>query len=403
MPRLLPDFLPAFLQYASVTEAPRRMHFWAGVSAIAGALRKRVWIDMKRFVWTPSFYVIFVAPPGIVSKSTTADIAMDLLREIPGIKFGPDAVTWQALVTAFAAASESFEWNGEWIPMSPISLVATELGNLVNLQDREMLTLLITLWDGRKRYDKQTKMSGNDLIEAPWINLIACTTPNWVAENMPASMVGGGLSSRCVFIYADKKEKYVAYVDEAVDSRDAELRKVLLNDLEHIAVNVVGPFTISPEARAWGKQWYAEFWEAIETRADDRVLEGYAVRKQTHLHKLAMILSASRRDDRVITAEDLQVANIMLEEIEADMPKVFSKIGRSEASLQVDRLLAFITKAKRVRYEEAYRMIHSSFPDFRDFEGIVSGLSRSGQIAVQAGADGIWLLGKPALDDGVRA
>lgn len=372
------------------------MHFWAAVSAIAGALRKRVWLDMKRFVWSPSFYIVFVAPPGIVSKSTTADISMDLLRDVPGIKFGPDAVTWQALVTAFAGASESFEYNGEWRPMSPITLVATELGNLVNLQDREMVTLLITMWDGRKQYEKQTKMSGNDMIEAPWINMIACTTPHWVAENMPPSMIGGGLSSRCVFVYADQKEKYVPYVDEVVSDKDDVLRQALVQDLEHIAL-LTGPFTITPDARDWGREWYVNFWKSAADRMDDKMLEGYAARKQTHLHKLAMVLSASRGDTLRIEPDDLQVANIMLEEIELDMHRVFSRIGRSEDSMQVDRLLAYVVKRGRVGYEEAYRVVHSAFPDFRAFEAVVLGLVRSGQLDLENTTDGIWLKARPGV------
>ena len=53
-------------------------------------------------------YIIFVAPAGIVSKSTTANIGMDLLRQVEGIKFGPDAVTWQALVNELQEAKELF-------------------------------------------------------------------------------------------------------------------------------------------------------------------------------------------------------------------------------------------------------------------------------------------------------
>ena len=113
------------MEYASVTEAPKRMHFWAAVGTVAGALRRRVWIDMKRFQWFPSFYIIYVGPPGVVAKSTTIDIATDLLKQVPGIKFGPNAITWQALVSAFAAASESFEYRGEFHPMSPLTLVAS--------------------------------------------------------------------------------------------------------------------------------------------------------------------------------------------------------------------------------------------------------------------------------------
>jgi len=390
MPRNFPDWIPAYLEYASVTEAPKRMHFWSAVGTVAGALRRRVWIDMKRFQWYPSFYIIYVGPPGIVAKSTTIDIAMDLLRQVPGIKFGPNAITWQALVTAFAAASESFEYRSEWHPMSPLTLAASELGSLLNLQDRDMVNLLIELWDGKKTYEKITKMSGNDIIEAPWINLQAGTTPHWVADNMPQAMIGGGLSSRCIFVYGDTKEKYIAYVDEMVGKGDDKLRLRLIQDLEQIAM-LLGPFVIDPAARKWGKDWYERFWRDATSRMDDMMLEGYAARKQTHLHKTAMVLSASRGNSLTITKEDLELANVMLEDIEADMHRVFSRIGRTEDSMQAERFIEFVRRKGSIPYAEAYKMIHIYFPDFRNFEGILSGAINSGQLRIANTAAGIML------------
>lgn len=390
MNRHHPDWLTAYVSYASVTEAPKRMHFWAGVGAIAGVLRRRVWIDMKRFQWTPSFYIIYVGPPGIVAKSTTIDIAADILRQVPGIKFGPNAITWQALVTAFAAASESFEYNAEFHPMSPLTLVASELGSLLNLQDKDMVNLLIELWDGKKKYEKITKMSGNDTIEAPWINLQAGTTPHWVADNMPQAMIGGGLSSRCIFVYGDTKSKYVAYVDEMIGEGDEELREQLLQDLERIAM-LCGPFVIDKRARTWGRDWYERFWKDAASRMDDQMLEGYAARKQTHLHKTAMVLSASRSNTLIITEEDLQLANVMLEDVETDMHRVFSRIGRTEDSMQAERFIEFVRRKGSIPYADAYKMIHIYFPDFRDFEGILAGAINSGQLFINTTAAGIML------------
>lgn len=384
------DWISRYLQYASVTEAPKRMHFWAAVGTVAGALRRRVWIDMKRFQWFPSFYIIYVGPPGIVAKSTTIDIATDLLRQVPGIKFGPNAITWQALVSAFAAASESFEYRGEFHPMSPLTLVASELGSLLNLQDRDMVNLLIELWDGKKSYEKITKMSGNDVVEAPWINLQAGTTPHWVADNMPAAMIGGGLSSRCIFVYGDTKDKYIAYVDEHVSDGDQQLRADLIHDLEHIST-LCGCYTITAAARDWGRQWYERFWKAALERKDDVMMEGYGARKQTHIHKVAMVLSASRGDSLIIDVDDLQLANTMLEDIERDMHRVFSRIGRTEDSMQAERFIDYVRRKGLTPYDEAYRMIHTYFPDFRDFEGIVQGALNSGQLKLVSTPKGMFL------------
>ena len=394
---MFPDWITTYLSYASVTEAPRRMHFWAAIGTVAGALRRRVWLDMKRFQWYPSFYIIYVGPPGVVTKSTTIDIAMDLLKQVPGIKFGPNAVTWQALVTAFAAASEAFEYQGTWHPMSPLTLAASELGSLLNLQDRDMINLLIELWDGKKSYEKVTKMSGNDTVEAPWINLQAGTTPHWIADNMPQAMIGGGLSSRCLFVYGATKEKFIAYVDEHVEDTDAALRLGLIHDLEQISM-LCGEFKIAPDAREWGRAWYEAFWKDAASRMDDQMLEGYAARKQTHLHKTAMVLAASRCDSLVITLYDLQLANTMLLDIEQDMHKVFSRIGRTDDSLQAERFIDYVKRKGTVSYAEAYKMIHVYFPDFRDFEGILDGALRSGQVQMLNTATGVMLTaGAPTI------
>src|SRR6185312_5314669 len=392
MPRNHKDWLKAYIAYAGVTEAPTLLHFWTGVSCIAGALRRKVWIDMKRFQWIANFYIIFVAPPGIISKSTTADIGMDLLKAVPGIKFGPDVVTWQALVGAFAANGESFEYEGEFVPMSALTLVASELGNLIDPQNRDMVNMYINLWDGRKSLEKVTKTSGNDTIERPWINLLGCTTPHWIADNMPTATVGGGFTSRCVFVYADRKEKLVPYVDEATNGADKEDRLALIQDLEHISTQLCGPYTLHPDARAWGHEWYRQMWSGDNQLFSDDRLDGYIARKQTHMHKLALIIAASLRDERIIMLEDIQLAERMLTSTEEGLPKVFSRIGRSEDSLQAERFIQYIYSKGGLSYGEAYFYIHSHFPNFHDFEGILSGAVRSNQVTMMQRGNEMWLM-----------
>jgi hypothetical protein len=389
VPRNYADWLRAYVDYASFSEAPKRMHFWSGVSAIAGALRRRVWIDQAYFRWHANHYLVFVAPPGIVSKSTTVSIAMDILRRVPGIKFGPDVVTWPALVTAFASSAEAFEYSGEWHTQCALTLESSEFGNLVNPQDREMLDLLITLWDSKTGgFRKVTKGSGSDLVENPWINMIACTTPAWIAGNFPEYVIGGGFTSRCLFVYTDTKEKFVAYPSLAVPPDLREKQALLAADLEHISTNLVGPYLLSEDALEWGETWYKyHYTHPPDGLADDR-FGGYLARKQTHVHKLAMVMAAGQRDTLVITADDLSLANTMVTELEPDMPKVFAKIGRTEESVQAERFIQFIKTTGPVPYDEAYRYIHLHFPDFRDYEGMLNGALRAGILQLVPGTSG---------------
>lgn len=394
--RHFPDWLAAFMDYASYGEAPRHMYFWSGVSAVAGALRRRVWIDQAYFRWHCNMYVVLVAPPGVVSKSTTAGMAMQLLRRVPGINFGPDVVTWPALLGAFAEATEGFEIGPDIHTMSAITLESSEFGNLLNPQDKDMVDLLVALWDGKPgSFEKRTKHSGNDSVQNPWINLIACTTPSWIAGNFPEYMIGGGFTSRCIFVYADEKAKYVAYPGLRVPKNLGEIEDKLVEDLAQISL-LAGEYKLTPEAVAWGEAWYQKHYTVRSANLDDDRFGGYIARKQTHIHKLAMILAASGGDSLSITADHLAVADQMVTDLEPDMQFVFSKIGKSEASLYADRLIWFVHSKGEVPYNEAYRYVHSYFPSMRDFEDVLAGCLRAGFLSMkQSGSAYLLSPGQP--------
>lgn len=370
------------MEYASYGEAPKHMYFWTAVSTIAGALRRRVWLDQAYFRWHPNFYVILVAPPGIVSKSTTAGVGMSLLKKVPDIKFGPDVVTWQALVGAFAESTMSFEYEGEFHAMSALTIESSEFGNLLNPSDKEMVDLLVSLWDGKPgAFTKRTKGSGNDEVVNPWINLIACTTPAWIAGNFPEYMIGGGFTSRCVFVYADAKAKHVAYPGRSVPKNLAETAQKLIEDLSQISL-MSGEYLLTDAAVEWGELWYKNHYTLKHDLDDDR-FGGYLARKQTHIHKLAMILAAAESDNLILKAEHLALANTMVTDLEPDMKFVFSKIGKTDDALYIERLIWYVNKRGECDWAEAYRFVHTNFPKIQDFEAMITGAIKAGYLILK--------------------
>lgn len=386
MSRNFSDYITAFQQYATFSEAPPKMHFWTAVSTIAGALRRKVWIDQYYFKWYPNFYVIFVAPPGVVAKTTTADVGMDLLRRVPGVRFGPSVVTWQALVQAFAEGQEGFEYPaGTLNTMAALTISSGEFGNLLNPQDKDMVDMLVNLWDG-KGFKKITKHSGSDDVVNPWINLIACTTPAWIAGNFPEYMIGGGFTSRCVFVYTDKKERLVPYPGMVVPKGIDDYQNALVQDLERIAL-MAGEYKLSKEALEWGSEWYANHNTKRQPHLDDDRFGGYVARKQTHIHKLAMVLAASESDGLIITKDHLFRAARMVTDLEIEMVKVFSKIGMNDEAVAATRLLEFIKKRQTCSYTEAYRYVHAQFPQFRLFDEIIMGLVKTKRVMMSQVGD----------------
>lgn len=373
MPRHFTNWLTAYMEHTKNSESPDAFHFWTGVSTIAGALRRRVWIDMRYFQWTPNFYIVLVGPPGIASKSTTIRIGTSLLEKVDGIKFGPQSMTWQALTEAIAEATEYVDFiradgSGDTVAMSAVTCAVPELGTFLKMEDTALVDVLISMWDGQlENWGHKTKSSGNVDIRNPWLNLIGCTTPTWLEQNFPESAIGGGLTSRIMFIYGDTKRHLVAYPDELIQEADyADRRDKLVEDLKRIST-ITGGYAISKDARDWGRDWYSKLWSARPPdMANDRY-SPYISRKQTHMHKLAMVLAAAQRDKLIIEKDDLIQADRLLTSIEPDMLKVFEAVGMVDQAKHIATITSHVKAYGWIEVNTLYRLLMNNMTQ-RDFK-----------------------------------
>ena len=375
------------MDFTRDSEAPNDLHFWTGVSTIAGALRRRVWIDMRKYQWTPNFYIVFVGPPGVVTKSTVINTGFNLLEKVEGIHFGPESITWQALGKAFEEAIEHIDFVDETgaaqsVQTSPLTISVSELGTFLNLDDSKMVSFLIEMWDSKTRPFKHSTVTSTQLdVRNPWLNIIACTTPSWLKENFPESAIHGGLTSRVIFVYADKKRQLVPYPDEVIKAEDYyQTQKWLTEDLQQIAT-MSGPFRLSPEARKWGHEWYKQHWEGSRpTEMASSRYEGYLARKQAHIHKLAMVLSAARSNSLVIEREVLAEAEAVLNATEKPMIQAFESIGLVDEARQSMEIIAFVRAHGSLTSAELWRMCQNTM-SMKDFKQAIVSLVEAGHLS----------------------
>lgn len=382
MARNFPNFLQAYTEFTASLEAPTDIHFFSAVSAVAGVLRRHVWFDQGMFKWFPNFYIIIVARPGIVNKSTSIGVATDLLREVPGVHLGPSSITWQGLVTSMTGVAEQVEIDSAFFTQSCLTFAASELGTLVDFRNREMIDVLVDLWDGKTgAWEKMTKMSGTETIVNPWINLIAGTTPAWLAANVPEAAVGGGFTSRCIFVYGSEKRYLVAYPKRHLPKDFFDYRARLIADLEQMAL-LRGEYVLDYAVEQLGQEWYEKLWKETPDHLQDPRFEGYVARKQTHLHKLMMVLAASKRDELVITAEDFEQATAILTATEDNMLMVFNSIGRHEFGVALDEFTEYLKRKKRVTQSEATRFLLLKV-DYADAQNLISAAIARGDLHCQ--------------------
>jgi hypothetical protein len=375
MARKFANWLKAYMSYTVDSESPTTFHFWTGVSVLAGALRRRVWIDMKKFQWTPNFYIILVGPPGVTAKSTSISMGMSLLSQVQGVKFGPESMTWQKLARSLSDAIEYMEFTNQQgakdrIAMSCLTVQIAELGTFMRYDDDQLLSFLIRMWDGqRDKFRHETVGSGVVEIDNPWLNFIGATTPAWIRSNFPEAMISGGLTSRIVFVYGDKKRALIPYPDAIIpDGVYKQLRADLVSDLSEIS-KLSGPYRLSTFARDWGEAWYKDHNDPDlrpQHLASDR-FGGYLARKQTHLHKLAIILAAAKRSTPVVEEDDLVEADRIITDNEKDMLKVFDTIGAVPQSAHIDEIVSIVRYHGSLTNKGLWgrAMNHMTLKDFR--------------------------------------
>jgi len=143
-----------------------------------------------------------------------------------------------------------------------------------------------------------------------------------------------------------------------------------------------GPLMLTKDAKEWGREWYNKL--KTETHNENEKTRDTITRKQTHVHKLAIILSISESDSLVIKQVHLQRAVEEIEKLSSYRSQVVSSIGKTLESTIAERLLDFVQTKKACKLEEAYRLVHSQLPNGAAFLDIMNGLVKAGYVKEQS-------------------
>lgn len=386
MARELTNWIDSYLKYTDNTESPASYHQWCGLSVIAGALQRRCYLQwgLAETIY-PNLYVVLIGPSGRTRKGTAIGIAKDFLKRTAGVTVVPESSSGrQAMILAMKRASKNFEdpIDGKIKFHCSVTAFSEELSVFLGQGDIAYLSNLTDWYDSKDDWEYETVGRGKDSLQGLCLNLCGGTAPDWIQSMIPHEALGGGFTSRVIFIVEDKKRKIVP--EYFVDDETRELGGKLLRDLERIA-NLSGEMTFDDAGKEAYISWYIDQdtkLSAGNPAVQDVRFAGYCERRATHLRKLMLICSASRSDDLKLTEADFIKARKLMESAEVNMSRTFGGLGKARASDETETVMGFIqaigTTTRKAVLQRFYRDI-----DPMTLAGIETTLQQMGKIRIK--------------------
>jgi len=349
------DWIEAFLDYTEGITSPEIYRLWTGISAVAGALERRVWVETSRGVLYPNMFCLLVGPPG-VGKSNAISIAEDIWYSTKKFKVAPNNVTKAALVDALLEADRKIILpnGGGLVEYHTLLTASSEFGVLVPAHDLEFLSVLNYIYDNPKVYrENRRTLNKNIEIIHPQITILAGTQPGFLASLLPEEAWSMGFTSRIIMIYAGTPP-IVDLFGKQDDRRKGYAE--LVNGLSRMS-GLMGRFMWEPEAQAELSRWHLDGAPPVP---DHSKLVHYNTRRTLHVIKLSMVSAASRSEGLVITLADVTRARDWLLHAETVMPDVFREMVQKSDSTVIQELHHFVWRifAKEQRNVHESRLIH---------------------------------------------
>ena len=385
MARALTNWLAAYLEYADNTESPISYHTWCGLGVVAGALQRKVYLHWGHEIIYPNLYTVLIGPSGRTRKGTALGIAKSILKQVPGVTVAPESSSGkQSTILVMKRAGLDFvdPTDNKTKRHCSVTAFSEELSVFLGQGDIAYLSSLTDWYDSKDDWEYETVGRGKDSIKGVCLNLVGGTAPDWIQSMIPHEAVGGGFTSRVIFIVEETKRKIVP--EHTMTVREKELQGMLVRDLERVS-KLAGEITMTHAAKELYVQWYIRQNEETaegKVAVDDPRFAGYNERRATHLRKLLLICSAARGDDLLIQPDDFNRALALLKSAEVNMHKTFGGFGRSKTSDATEAIKDYIEKLRMTTRQHVMSKFYRDV-DAQTMTNVEETLRQMGAISVK--------------------
>jgi energy-coupling factor transporter ATP-binding protein EcfA2 len=385
--RDLPDWISGFMALTENSEPPVLFRKWTAISTIAAALQRKTKVELGiSLTIYPNFYIVLVGPSA-TGKGTAMKYASDIITQVPAIRLSAQATSLQALIRRMKETNltDIDMETGRQIYHSSLTIFSNEFTVFLGYHNRELIAALCDWYDCHERWTYETIKRDKEEVIGVWVNILAGTTPDNIQSSLPMEAIGGGLTSRIIFVNEEKRSKLVVF--PAATQAEMQLQQMLIHDLEQISL-MSGNFHFTVDAMSFYADWC--YMADKNPPFQDKKFDGYCGRRRNHLISLSMVCSASRDSELVITKDDFERAALFLAEVETRMGTVFRGLGRSDVSSLINDAIVFLQNS-----------LTPDIPMFmfaRRFEGDVDKLTMDRVLATLETMNYVKIIRKPGMD-----
>jgi hypothetical protein len=309
-------WLGRFLELTDGLSACPRFRFFSAACVLGSAINNKVTIQRgNKGTLFPKFFanpwVLLLAPPGRGYKTSTINLACNILRKAcPDVRILADKITPEGVVRALSSPKTPKE-KIRIGPRDATGLIkAPELSVFFGKQqyNTALVSLITDLYDFREEWKSETIGRGEDTLKNICISILGGSTPQWLQQMLPQDAFTGGFMSR--FIIVEMPGSY--YVRRAFPE---EPNKSDLNDL----INHLSELSRIEGAYAWtdgAREVYKDIYEGYKPTGDPQ-LDAYKERESEQTLRLGILLRVSEGGTDV-TRENLIQAQKILKGLEVE-------------------------------------------------------------------------------------
>lgn len=405
------DLFKLYFKYVEDTEAPIQFHRWSLIAAVGALLGRDYYLPFGAGRIFPNSYIMLVGDPGTrkssaikgvkkilassgysffsAEKTTKEKFLLDLegLPDEPENRYNSSGRSGRssAITPGDILANLTLGEDGAGNATVPREcfICADEFNEFTGSGNLDFFSLLGALWDWDDEaasYRYRLKNSKSVAIYQPTISILGGNTHTNIQTAFPAEALGQGFMSRLLFIHSEASGKRITFPKPPPES----LATSLIEYIREIKTSVQGAATLTAASERALDTIYRS-WKEI----DDYRFKHYSTRRFTHLLKLCLICSASRKSV-VIDMQDVLLANTILTHAEHAMPKALGEFGKSKNSEAAQTIMSTLYAAKApVTSNELYKIVSRDIDRREQLAEILNSLQTAGKIQVVKGANGM--------------